>query len=196
MNTIDYFDQGLVTAVLEFARERYLAEESSIKPFVIARGFAAKPYGFDAVVAVPAAVHGYHFGRDNALGTRVTGVFPAYSCEFSGHENLEEAVHRFKRMLHPTVVKRTVSPYLRMRYENTRTRGGSLGAARGFTTTDVLLRELALLEGAAGSFVEWENFRGKVWHVSWNESWYVNGIAQSEPPSESTVLNTLGCAEF
>ncbi|MFE2638342.1 hypothetical protein ACFXKF_26845 [Streptomyces scopuliridis] len=163
MNTIDHFDQKLVTAVLEFAREQRLAEEvRDTKPFTIAPGFATESCGFDVVVAVPPAVHQYHFGRDNALGERVTGVFPAYSCEFSGHETLEEVVHRFKRMLCPTVVERPVVPYLRMRYENTRTGGGSLGASRGFTTTDVLLRELALLEGAAGSFVEWENFRGEV----------------------------------
>ncbi|MFE3599996.1 hypothetical protein [Streptomyces sp. NPDC059142] len=197
MNTIDHFDQGLVAAVLGFARERHLAGESKgAQPFDIARGFAVDSYGFDVVVAVPAAVHGYHFGRDNALGVRVAGVFPAYSCEFSGRETLEEAVYRFKRMLRPTVIKRTAAPYLRIRYENSRTRGGSLGASREFATRDVLLRELALLEGAAGSFVEWENFRGEVWHVSWDGSWYDNGDAQSEPMSEIAVLNSLGCAEF
>ncbi|MFE3142913.1 hypothetical protein [Streptomyces scopuliridis] len=134
LNTIDHFDQKLVTAVLEFAREQRLAEEvRDTKPFTIAPGFATESYGFDVVVAVPSAVHQYHFGRDNALGERVTGVFPAYSCEFSGHETLEEAVHRFKRMLRPTVVERPAVPYLRMRYENTRTGGDSRGASRPLT---------------------------------------------------------------
>ncbi|MCX4609674.1 hypothetical protein [Streptomyces mirabilis] len=196
MNTIDHFDQGLVTAVLEFAKERRLAGEmKDSTPFTVAPGFTTESYGFDVVVAVPPAVHQYHFGWDNALGERVTGVFPAYSCEFSGRETLEEAVYRFKRMLRPTVVERPVAPYLRMRYENTRTGSGSLGALRGFTTTDVLLRELALLEGTVGSFVEWENFRGEVWHVTWDGSWLVNGGVRSEPMSESAVLSTLGCPE-
>ncbi|MDX3387757.1 hypothetical protein PV682_40885 [Streptomyces niveiscabiei] len=197
MNTIDHFDQGLVTAVLEFARERHLAGEvKDARPFTVAPGFMAQSHGFDVVVAVPPVVHQYHFGRDNALSERVTGVFPAYRCEFSGSETLEEAVHRFKRMLRPTVVGRPVAPYLRMRYENTRTGSGSLGTSRGFTTTDVLLRELALLEGAVGSFVEWENFRGEVWHVTWDGSWFVNGGVQSEPLSEIAVLSTLGCSKL
>ncbi|WP_371603646.1 hypothetical protein OG345_24895 [Streptomyces sp. NBC_01220] len=194
MNTIDHFDQGLVTAVLEFARERHLAGKvKDAAPFAVAPGFTTESHGFDVVVAVPPAVHQYHFGRDNALGERVTGVFPAYSCEFSGRETLEEATHRFKRMLRPTVVGRPAVPYLRMRYENTSTGSGSTGVSRGFTTTDVLLRELALLEGAVGSFVEWENFRGELWHVTWDGSWHVNGEIRKEPLTESAVLSTLGC---
>ncbi|MEI7034665.1 hypothetical protein [Streptomyces pratensis] len=194
MNTIDQFDHGLVTAVLEFARKNHLVGKVKYAtPFTVAPGFTVESHGFDVVVAVPPAVHQYHFGRGNTLGERVTGVFPAYSCEFSGRETLEEAIHRFKRMIRPTVVGRPPVPYLRMRYENTRTGSGSVGAFRGFTTSDVLLRELALLKGAVDSFVEWENFRGELWHVTWDGSWHVNGATRNEPLSESAVLSTLGC---
>ncbi|MGW1230274.1 hypothetical protein [Streptomyces sp. NPDC002530] len=196
MNTINHFDQDLVVAVLRFAREQHLKwDAKGMRPFTVAPGFSAKSYGFDTVVAVPPVVHNYHFGQEGLLGERVTGVFPAYSCEFSGRESLDETIYRFKRMLRPTVIGRSAVPYLRMRYENPRTNSGSVGPDRGFASTDVLLRELALLDGSAGGFVEWENFRGHVWHVTWDGSWSVNGDVQSEPLSESAVLRTLGCPE-
>lgn len=37
-------------------------------------------------------------------------------------------------------------PYLKMRYDNTKTKGGGVGPARGFTKPGVLLFELGLLE--------------------------------------------------
>ncbi|HVV20808.1 MAG TPA: hypothetical protein VHF06_15340, partial [Pseudonocardiaceae bacterium] len=36
-------------------------------------------------------------------------------------------------------------PYLKMRYDNTKTKGGGVGPARGFTKPGVLLFELGLL---------------------------------------------------
>ncbi|WP_328929883.1 hypothetical protein OG429_38415 [Streptomyces sp. NBC_00190] len=98
-------------------------------------------------------------------------------------------------MLRPTIVSRPPAPYLRMRYENTRTTGGSVGPSRGFTTHDVLLRELGLLEGAPGSFVEFENSLGEVWNVEWNGSWLVNGTPQGASPSESWAASALGLSE-
>ncbi|MFE0703048.1 hypothetical protein [Streptomyces sp. NPDC058872] len=77
-----------------------------------------------------------------------------------------------------------------MKYDNTRTRGGSEGDLRGFTTPDVLLRELELLEGAPGSFVEYENRHGDVWRIEWNGSWVVDGKSQDHPPSPAEVLGT------
>lgn len=138
---------------------------------------------------------GYRSGgwHNEALNEVVSGVFPAYQCEFRGDENLEEAVLRFKRMLRPTIGSRPPVPYLRMRFENTRTGGGSMDPSRGFTTHDVLERELGLLEGAPGSFLEFENFRGDVWRVEWDGSWLVNGMPQGLPPSEGWAASALGC---
>ncbi|WP_326650380.1 hypothetical protein [Streptomyces sp. NBC_01750] len=146
MNTLDAFDEGLVRAVIEFSRRHRLGRGQDASPLSVAPGFAYASYGFDAVAAVPPAVHGYHIGRNEALNEVVTAVFPAYQCEFSGNELIEETVYRFKRMLRPTVISRPPVPYLRMRYENSKTGGGSVGPYRGFATHDVLIRELGLLE--------------------------------------------------
>ncbi|MFJ9434833.1 hypothetical protein ACIRQY_35040 [Streptomyces sp. NPDC101490] len=192
MNSLDVHDEGLTRSVLEFARHHSLGREPGAKPFTVATGFSYGTYRFDSVAAAAPPVHGYHHGRNESLNEVVSAVFPAYQCEFRGDENLEEAVLRFKRMLRPTIISRPPVPYLRMRYENTRTKGGSVGPSRGFTTHDVLLRELGLLEGAPGSFVEFENSLGEVWNVGWNGSWLVNGTAEGVPPSEGWVAAALG----
>ncbi|MFC9586275.1 hypothetical protein ACFVJ8_26120 [Streptomyces yangpuensis] len=193
MNSLDVHDEGLSRAVLEFARQRRLGRGPGAHPFTMAAGFSYGTYRFDAVVAAAPPVHGYHHGRNEALNEVVSAVFPAYRCEVRGDESLEEAVLRFKGMMRPTVISRPPVPYLLMRYENTRTHGGSVGPSRGFATHEVLLRELSLLEGAPGSFVEFENSQGQVWNVEWVGSWLVNGTAQDAAPSESWVASVLGC---
>ncbi|MFF1958406.1 hypothetical protein ACFVWX_15620 [Streptomyces sp. NPDC058220] len=98
-----------------------------------------------------------------------------------------------KRMLRPAVTSRMPSPYLRMRYENRKTGGGSVGPARGLATPDILLRELGYLEGALGSFVEFENFRGEVRRIEWDGVWMINGERQEISMSEDWVMTSLGC---
>lgn len=186
--------KDLVRAFLEFSRQHRLGRGQGARPFTLVPGFAYGSYGFDAVAAVPPAVHGYHVGPNEALNDVVTAVFPACRCEFAGNETLEEAAYRFKRMLRPTVTSRPAVPYLRMRYENSKTGGGSVGPSRGFATPDVLLRELGLLEGAPGSFVEFENFRGEIWRVEWDGSWLLNGASQDVPLSGDWVMASLGCS--
>ncbi|MFD5574046.1 hypothetical protein [Streptomyces cadmiisoli] len=193
MNSIDAHDEGLARAVLTFARQHQLGRGSDARPLAVVPGFSYGTYQFDAVAAASPPVHGYHHGRNEDLNELVSAVFPAYQCEFRGDENLEVAVLRFKRMLRPTVITRPPVPYLRMRYENTKTGGGSVGPSRGFTTYDVLLRELGLLEDSPGSFVEFENLRGEVWNIEWNGSWLVNGTPQDCPPSESLAASALRC---
>ncbi len=191
MNSLDVHDDGLARAVLAFARQRRPGRGA--RPFTVLPEFSYGAYPFNAVAAASSAVHGYHHGRNEALNDVVSAVFPAYRCEFRGDENLEEAVVRFKRMLRPTGMSRLPVPYLRMRYENTRTGGGSMGTSRGLTTPDVLLRELVLLEGAPGSVVEFENLHGEVWRVEWDGSWLVNGEPHDVRLSEQWVMTALGC---
>ncbi|MCB5166546.1 hypothetical protein LG634_17090 [Streptomyces bambusae] len=194
LNTRNSFDAGLVRAVLEFARERRVGLGEAPRPFDVVPGFSYPGYGFDVVVAVPPPVHGYYVGEYDELHEAVVGVFPAYRCEFAGDETLEEAVTR-RRMLDTPVMNRRPVPYLRMRYDNTRTLGGSEGNARGFTTYDVLLREIPLLEGAPGSFVEFENRHGEIWRIEWDGAWSVNGEVRDHAPSETWVMTALDWPE-
>ncbi|MFG2978033.1 hypothetical protein ACGFYY_34190 [Streptomyces sp. NPDC048331] len=193
MNSLDVHDDGLARAVLAFARRHRLGRGRDARPLTVLPGFSYGSCLFDAVAAASPAVHGYHHGRNEALNEVVSAVFPAYRCEFRGDEDPQEAVLRFRGMLRPAVVSRSPVPYLRMRYEDTRTGGGSTGGSRGFTRRDVLLRELALLEGAPGSFVEFGNAHGEVWRVEWDGSWSVNDRPRDARPSQESVLTFLGC---
>lgn len=191
VNTREFHDEDLVRAVLAFAREHHAGTGDDPRPFEVVTGFSHPGYDFDAVAAIQPATHGYYRGEYDELHDLVVGVFPAYACEFSGNETQDEAFHRFKRMLRAPELNRGPVPFLRMRYDNTRTRGRSEGDLRGFTTTDVLLRELELLEGAPGGFVEYENRHGDVRRIEWDGSWVVDGKPQDHAPSPAEVLETL-----
>jgi hypothetical protein len=139
VNSLDSFDEVLVRDVLEFSWSRGLERRGFDPPLGIEPGFRGRAYGFEAVATARPDVHGYHGGRNELLNDAVVAVFPAFRCEVIGTESREEALLRFKRMLRPSMLKRDPVPYLKMRYENTRTGAGSVGRDRGFTTADVLV---------------------------------------------------------
>lgn len=197
INFTDSFDADLACAVIGFARDGSLQEAGRRVPLTVTGGFAHDTAGFDAIATASPSVHGYYIGRNDVLNEHVVAVFPAYLCEISGTESTEEAVHRFKRMLHPTVMSRSAVPFLRMRYENTRTGARSIGDSRGFTTWDVLLRELELLADSPESFVECENVRADVRLIRWNGAWMVSGSGAAQllqkDQLKDWVSSFLGC---
>jgi hypothetical protein len=176
MNCLDAFDEELVKNVLEHARLHSDAVLSACDAFVVVPGFVCEPFTFDVVAAAGPSVHGYHAGRNELLGRTVFAVFPAFHCEFSGAESAGETTSRFKRMLRPALIHRQPVPFLRMRYHNPRTKARSVGPDRGLATIDVLVRELELLEGVAGAFIQCENYKGQVLSVRWDDGeWIVDG---------------------
>ncbi|MEV7630725.1 hypothetical protein [Actinoplanes sp. NPDC089786] len=86
---------------------------------------------FDVVAATIPAVHRYHELKEPGLNEVTYAVFPAYRCESTGRETQREAEDRFDRMLDPANLKRLPTPWLRMRYDNPRTGGGSVGTELG-----------------------------------------------------------------
>src|SRR5690349_15589737 len=77
---LESYDEGLVAAVLSFAREH---ENELVaapdRPLVVAEGFAHPGYTFDTVVAFGPTVHKYH--EDNReLHQATRAVQPAYRC--------------------------------------------------------------------------------------------------------------------
>ena len=165
VNVRGRYDEALVTALLAHARAHDDTFVGQGRPLVAVGGFHHDGTEFDTVGAATAEVHSYHATENPELSTVTYAVFPAYVSEISGRENEEEAWGRFRRMLQPNKLDRTEMPFVKMRYDNTRTRSMSNGDARGFAPMDTLVRELELLAGAPGSFVEWENRHGTVWRV-------------------------------
>ncbi|MFJ6573235.1 hypothetical protein ACIQNU_38080 [Streptomyces sp. NPDC091292] len=159
------YDEGLVTALLAHARAHDSTFVGQGRPLVGIEGFAYAGTAFDTVGVAGADVHGYHATENPELAAVTYAVFPAYASEISGRENGEEAWGRFRKMLQPNKLDRTPVPFVKMRYDNTRTRSASKGDARGFAPLDTLVRELGLLDDASGSFVEWENRHGDIWRA-------------------------------
>lgn len=167
MNTRGSYSEDLTHAVLTFAREheRELLQEG--RPLVSAEGFSAPGHAFDTVAVAAPDVAQLHQVRNPELTPLTYALFPAYACEFSGRETLPEAAARYVRMLRAAEIGRAPVPFLKMRYDNPRTGGGSTNQGRVLTYPSVLLDELPQLENSPGAFVEYENRAGLVWRVEW-----------------------------
>ncbi|CAL9489591.1 MULTISPECIES: hypothetical protein [Streptomyces] len=181
----DSYDEDLAVATLRFAR-KHEDEMVARNSFLGALEGFEPPTGrrFDAVVAVAPQVHRFYRAEKPELTEHVRLTYPAYACEFSGEESVDEAVTRY-RMLGLTDLDRAPVPFLRMRFANTRTRGRSTNKGRGLTDPQRLLGELRAIEGGAGSFVEFENRHGTVWRVEWHGAWYLaDWTTQNGAPRE------------
>jgi hypothetical protein len=162
MRVMGDYDPDLARAVLAFGREASARIVDGGRPLVPLNGFSCPGWEFDTVAAVGPGVHENHAADDADLHAATWTLFPAFRCEFSGTETEAEAIHLFRLALRPTTLDRSPVPFLRMRYENSRTLGRSTGSERGIAELSVLLNELSLLDGAPGSWVEWENRLGDV----------------------------------
>lgn len=192
VNTFKSFDEGLVRELLLFARSRNAVDALGGRHLAVVGDFdAVTTSKFDAIGLASPEVHDYYGGENEWLNERVIAVFPAWVNEFSGWENLnlDQSIFRFGHMLRPTLMDRSDVPLLRMRYNNVETGGGSIGDERGFTTPDVVLRELKELEGGSPeSFVEIENFQGAVRMIHWDQEWIISGDGESRIADRDEVL--------
>lgn len=173
VNARDTYDEELVRALLVFTRERGADIVADQRPLFPLFGFRSEGRSFDVAAVAAPPTHDRHARENPELHDVTYAVFPGWHYEFSGTETLDEARFRFAHPqgLQSAKLDREPLPYLKMRYENTKTKGGSEGPHRGFTKPPVLHRELDLLQGANDSFVEFENFRNEVWRVEWAGDW-------------------------
>lgn len=137
-------------------------------------GLRVPEHEFDAVAAAVPDVHGHHKAQNPDLTAVTYIVFPAYACEFSGHETLAEAEARYTKMLRPAEIGREPVPFVKMSFDNPRSGGGSTNPGRALTYPRIVRQEIPELENSAGGFVEFENRLGKVWRVEWDGGWNVS----------------------
>jgi hypothetical protein len=128
------------------------------------RALPANGHGFDALLLVPPHYHDYFAGRLDAERDRLILCVPIYGCEFAGDETAEifrlltreVPIHDWQRFDHPRT---------QLRFSNPVTGGGTDDAVAGgyvFAGYDLVLRELANLDGVADGFVELVNHRSRV----------------------------------
>ncbi|MGH3417290.1 MAG: hypothetical protein ACRDSS_12545 [Actinocrinis sp.] len=169
------YDEGLVTAVLGFARQHESALILSLdRPLALAEGFAHPGRGFDMVAALGPGVHKYHAAHGPAHeATRA--IAPAYRCEFSGGESEDEAYYRWSRAAGATPTRhgREPRPTLKIRY---RPDDGSVMAERDYFTPNSLQYQFPKLENRPDRFLEFENFQNRVWRVEWDGAFNVTEL--------------------
>ncbi|MFF4114698.1 hypothetical protein ACFY0P_14655 [Streptomyces sp. NPDC001714] len=178
-NQVRRHDETLARAVLAFARAHEPELTAEGRFLTCVGGFEALGYSFDAVAATVPGVHGHHRVRNPDLTPLTTIVFPAYRCEFSGRETLEEAEARYHKMLPTADIGRGPVPFLKMRFDNPRTGGGSNNPGRALARSEILLAEIAELRNAPGGFVEYENHAGDVRRLEWeqNGTWVLSDVS-------------------
>jgi hypothetical protein len=173
------YDEGLVTAVLSFAREHAdVLVAPPERPLVMAEGFAHPGYRFDTVVAFGPGLHRHHADTPE-VHQAIRAVQPAFRCEFAGDEREEDATFLVNRAsgVPSTELDHEPHPFLKMRYK-TDTR---VIPERIFTSLRSLVNELRALEDRPDRFVEFENYRHEVRRVEWVDGqWDFTGDA-AEP---------------
>lgn len=155
----DLLDDDFATLVLEAA--------GGLEPGLVLEKCAlpANDHGFDALLLVPPHYHDYFAGRLDAQRGRLILCVPIYGCEFAGDETAQ-----IFRLLTREVVpirdwRRFAHPRIQLRFSNPVTGGGTDDAVAGgyvFAGYDLVLRELADLDGVADGFIELVNHRGRV----------------------------------
>jgi hypothetical protein len=177
------YDEGLVVAVLSFAREH----ESELvappeQPLTLAEGFSHPSHQFDVVVTIGPSVHKYQEGEAHE---RTRAVFPAYRCEFAGDEDEEDAHYRYTRAagVPATNLNREPRPYVKMRFV---TDSGEEIPERGFVPVPSLVIQMREIRDS-DRFVEFENYRHEVYHVEWDGQYVVSGASSGRFDHESLL---------
>ena len=199
VNARDTYDEGLVRALLVTAREnssRLLVDGTLLG---VLPGFSHSGRGFDVLAAARPGVHRYHEVQQSELQQVTWAVFPGYTCEFASPDrySLEDARESFIRFLSPADLGREPVPFLRLWYDNTVTKGGTNGPDGILALPKTLQREIKLLEGAPGSFVRFENFRGQTFRAEWDaeRTWTLLEESESAAPRPVGLADLLAFAE-
>ncbi|WP_151479664.1 hypothetical protein [Streptomyces albicerus] len=197
INARDSYDAPLVHAILAAARESDAQILSSDALLRAIPEFNHPGRRFEVLAAARPGVHRYHEVQHPELQQVTWAIFPGYECEFASPARYspEDARESFIRFLTPADLGREAVPFLRIRYDNTVTKGGTDGPDGVLAKPETLFRELKLLDGAPGSFVEFENFRGQVFRVEWKGFWELSEVSAGKGPRRISLDELLGFTE-
>jgi hypothetical protein len=115
-------------------------------------------YGFAQVVLAGAEWHSNFGGVLDAKRSKLTLCVPAHRHEFSGDESLQEFTVMCRETVPIRDLTRPEHPKIVLRFDNPRTKGGT-GRTWVLVSRELLLREIDLLDGVDGAFMEIQNWR-------------------------------------
>ncbi|MFF1676064.1 hypothetical protein ACFVYG_08530 [Streptomyces sp. NPDC058256] len=198
VNTRDSYDEGLVRALLLTARKKSAELLADDAPLRAVPGFHHEGRAFDVLAAARPGVHNFHGVKEPELQQVTWAVFPGYACEFASPDlySVEDARESFLRFLTPANLNRNSVPYIKLWFDNTVTKSGTDNPDGIFAKWVTLDRELKLLDGAPGSFVEFQNFRGQKFRVEWDGGdWLLSGESGRNEPRRAGLDEVLAVAE-
>jgi hypothetical protein len=118
-------------------------------------------YGFTHLLRAPHAYHAHLKGRLDGERPRTTLCIPIFDAEFSGSETPRDFDTLTKSVVPTTDWAREPAPKIALRFDNTRTKGGT-GDGYVLARLDLVLREIDNLVGVPDGFIEILNHRDEV----------------------------------
>ncbi|MFT9818265.1 hypothetical protein [Lysinibacillus sp. NPDC056185] len=129
---------------------------------------AYKETKFDAMLFIPSQYHTSFSTFSDKLYQKTIDVFPIYGCEFSGDES-PDIVKLLRQNFVSTINwKREISPKIKLRFKNNKTKSGTIGKKLYLDKWSNLLHELNNLQECtdSSSFIEVENYKNEYIHIS------------------------------
>jgi hypothetical protein len=119
-------------------------------------------YGMDTLIVAPPGFHAYFEGRLDTQRDKLFLCVPAFASEFAGNEDAETFRLLANKVVPHRDWTRFAHPRTQLRFDNPVTGGGTIGDGYVFATYDLVMRELANLDGVTDGFIEILNYRGDV----------------------------------
>jgi len=158
-----------VEAVYEFLKsiDKYINAEC-VKRIVKITNIAYKETNFDAMLCIPSLYHTSFATYSDRLHQKTIDVFPIYNCEFSGDESPDTVKFLRQDIVSTVNWNREISPKIRLRYKNHKTKSRTTGRKLHLDKWNNLLHELNILQDCtdSSSFIEVENYKNEYIHIS------------------------------
>ncbi|POP40661.1 hypothetical protein CHU32_26140 [Superficieibacter electus] len=146
-------------------------------------------YGFDSLLLAPSGYHGHFNGVLDDKRSELILCSPIYHHEFSGNESVDEFREMRTRRVHIDRWDRKPEPKILVRFNNTKTGGGTIGNEYILMSDARLKSEIHNLNGVVNGFIEVENYLGERIIISTTVNTYQLRLESGEVVVSESILN-------
>jgi hypothetical protein len=115
-------------------------------------------YGFDSALMAGPQYHSYFKGRLDNVRNTLYLCFPIFECEFSGNESVELFYEMRRFLIKSLNWDRSMTPKILLRFENPKTKAGTIGKNYYPVDFNVVKTEIINLNGVPNGVVEVFNY--------------------------------------
>jgi hypothetical protein len=113
----------------------------------------------NAAIFLGPAYHASFKANTPHIHSKTTISFPIYNCEFMGNESANEVMLMRRDFVSTVDWNRKPYPKIYLRFDNPKTKGGTIGTKLGLAKLDTVEREVQDLSGVKAGFIDVLNFR-------------------------------------